>query len=719
MKKTTFLLLILPLFVLARPPKTSNFIRIDQFGYRPDASKVAVIVSPQVGFDKDATFKPTTDVEKYELRRWSDDAVILKGTLRAYSGGVTDPISGDKAWWFDFSSVKTSGSYYVYDVGNQVGSFRFEISENVYNNVLRSALKMFYYNRCNTEKKLEHAGANWTDKASFVGRQQDTEARSVTDQSNVSTAKDLSGGWWDAGDYNKYVTFTRTVIFDLLAAYDQNPKAWGDDLNIPESKNGIPDIIDEIKWEIDWLKKMQLADGSSLIKMGCLVNTDGQATLPPSTDPRPRFYYPKPCTSATICLASVFARTAYTFRQFPQLKEYADDLQKRAISAFNAYQNTSPKETNCDNGSIQAGDADWDEQKQEKTKVQAAIYLFALTGSSNYHDVFINDYKKIDESSWWGYYNTDFLEALLFYTTLPNKNTTIANALTTSKQNAGNQDFYRFIEDKDPYRAFMRTESFHWGHLNPRAQAINVNADMLFYKLDLPNHDSYRKRIEEMIHYFHGVNPLNMVYLSNMYEFGAENSVNEVYHAWFKDKSDWDNAKTSKYGPAPGYVPGGPNKSYAPGQGNCILSPPCAQPPAKSYLDWNGVWPDASWAVTEPAIYYQSAYLKALSKLVTNAEISVLPKQEPEVVLATESRETIELMKVMPNPSHDSIVVKVVSKQNIQTTLSMINVSGKAVLNKIVDLNVGENDLKLNVSNLSSGVYLIQVNGLGLRFLKE
>ncbi|MBN1478973.1 hypothetical protein EH223_14865 [candidate division KSB1 bacterium] len=67
------------------------------------------------------------------------------------------------------------------------------------------------------------------------------------------------------------------------------------------------------------------------------------------------------------------------------------------------------------------------------------------------------------------------------------------------------------------------------------------------------------------IHYMHGVNPLNMVYLSNMYTYGAENSANKIYQCWFKD-SKWSNALTSTCGPAPGYVPGGPNRSYSGGQ---------------------------------------------------------------------------------------------------------------------------------------------------------
>jgi endoglucanase len=96
----------------------------------------------------------------------------------------------------------------------------------------------------------------------------------------------------------------------------------------------------------------------------------------------------------------------------------------------------------------------------------------------------------------------------------------------------------------------------------------------------------------------------------------ADLDVDEIYHVWFSDGSDWDNALTSPFGPAPGYLPGGPNASYG---GDAV--PPGGQPPQKSYLDWNGVaWSDTyrdqSWEITEPGIYYQSAHVRLVSSFV-------------------------------------------------------------------------------------------------------
>ncbi len=600
---------------------TSDFIRVDQFGYLPNSSKVAVVVKPQTGFDvaSAASFNPSLGANQYQLRK-ADNSIVLTGTLASWNGGQTNVTSGDKAWWFDFSSVTTPGTYYVFDIGNNLASFKFDIRDDIYSDVLRAAMRMYFYNRCGAEKKAEFAGTNYADGASFVGANQDVQARSETDRNNAATARDLSGGWWDAGDYNKYVTFTRSVLHQLLDAYEQNNSIWGDNYKIPESGNGIPDIIDEIKWELEWLKKMQNADGSSLIKVGTIKGAPG-ATLPPSTDNRPRYYYPGSCSSATIVQASVMAHAAIVLGKFPALKTYADDLKSRAIKAYAFYQ-ANPRQTNCDNGNIEAGIADNDLATQDEISVQAAVYLWALTGDNSYRDYVDNNYKKVNVmAGWWGPYDVDFGDALLYYTKLTGATSLVVNDIISVKLGtAGSQDFYKFSPDSDPYRAYMLPSTFHWGHNIVVANCANINYDMLYYNLDAGNANSYKLRSEGLVHYFHGVNALNMVYLTNMNTYGAEKSANQIYHSWYADGSAWDDALTSaKGGPAPGYVPGGPNKSYKDGQGNCVFSPPCNQPEQKSYKDWNGTWPDFSWQITEPAIYYQAAYIKALSRYATLA----------------------------------------------------------------------------------------------------
>lgn len=84
----------------------------------------------------------------------------------------------------------------------------------------------------------------------------------------------MRGGWFDAGDYNKYVIFIELVFYNLLIVYEENVVVFGDNWNIFESGNGIFDLFDEVKWELDWLLKMINDDGSVYIKMGSFNYSD-------------------------------------------------------------------------------------------------------------------------------------------------------------------------------------------------------------------------------------------------------------------------------------------------------------------------------------------------------------------------------------------------------------------------------------------------------------
>jgi MYXO-CTERM domain-containing protein len=599
----------------AGPAKVGKYIMVDQFGYRPDDPKVAVLVDPQQGFNASDSYAPGSTLE---VRRWSDGKTVHSGAVSPWQGGATQASSGDRGWWFDFSALKTPGSYYLFDAQNNLGSHRFEIDEDVYRGVLRAATRMFFYNRCGAAKKPPHTDAKWQDDPAYLGAGQDSEARSVNDKQNASTERDLRGGWFDAGDTNKYVTFAESVVHQLLSAYEENPGPWTDDFNIPESGNGVPDLLDEIKWEVDWVKRMQQSDGGVLIKLGVI---DNNGVAPPSKDTRPRYYAPE-CSSATIAAAGMLAHAALVYGKIAKLKVEVADLTQRAEKAWDWY-HANPKKTDCDSQEIKAGDADRSLDDQEESAVVAAVYLFALTGDAKYGSHVKSNYGKTRpfEDNGWSRYEPHQGDALLYYTALAGVDAAAKKAILDKKTKEGASvgDIYgKAALEKDLYRAYITDATYHWGSNNARSCNGNTNTDMLVYKLDAQNADDYRARALGIVHYIHGVNPLGMVYLSNMASYGAEVSASEIYHTWFEDGSDWDSAKTSSKGPAPGYVPGGPNKSYGGPK-----SPPAGQPPQKSYLDWNTGWPENSWEVTEPGIYYQSAYVKLLSKFVG------APKQPP------------------------------------------------------------------------------------------
>src|SRR5262249_49887911 len=132
--------------------------------------------------------------------------------------------------------------------------------------------------------------------------------------------RDLHGGWWDAGDFNKYTSPGAEDVVELLRAYEDAPAAFRDDYNIPESGNGVPDVLDELKWELDWLTRMQNADGSVL----CVVN-EPAAKSPkfggsPDTSPSKitdRCFYGPATTAASYATAAAFAYAARIFASAP------------------------------------------------------------------------------------------------------------------------------------------------------------------------------------------------------------------------------------------------------------------------------------------------------------------------------------------------------------------------------------------------------------------
>ena len=587
--------------LLAEPDSIQKYIMVDQFGYRTNDYKVAVIVNPQIGFNADDEFIPGT---VYEVRKWDNDEVVYSGSITEWNKGAVDFTAGDRGWWFDFSHVKEEGEYYIYDKQKEVGSYKFSISENVYKDILKAVMRVFYYQRLNSPKEKPYAEEPWIDAAAFTGPGQDKEAIYLYDKSNKATAKDLSGGWMDAGDYNKYVTFAASPVHMLLTSYQQNPAIFTDYYNIPESGNSIPDIVDEVIYELEWIKKMQQGDGGVLIKLG---NIDYNTVTPPSADKRLRYYGPE-CSSSSIATAGMFAHAAIVFSKFNELKEYADDLKDRSARAWDWYQNNSRSDT-CDSQEIKAGDADVSLEKQDEMEVVAAIYLFALTGVEKYNEVVKNRF--YITSPFYDIYSYLYFshvgDALLYYTTLANADENARKEILSQRKKEGyGLHLFQFRPQDDLYMAYIPMTLYNWGSNSPRAALGSANYDFITYNLFSDSKDKYLNRALGILHYFHGVNPLGIVYLSNMYRYGADHCTDEIYHDWFRNGSKWDK------NPVPGLMPGGPNFRY-----NGTITEIARQPLQKCYMDFNDGWPEASWELSEPAIYYQASYVKLLSKFIS------------------------------------------------------------------------------------------------------
>jgi len=697
----------------ASPTTTTEFIKVDQFGYRTSDQKIAIIANPQTGFNDTAHFTPGTS---YQVRRWSDDAIVFTGSLTAWNGGATQTQSGDKVWWFDFSSVTAADDYYVYDVTNAVGSYRFTINDCVYGNVMKAALRTYYYQRCGMAKSTPYADVGWTDVVCHQGTQQDADCR-LYSNTNSSTSKNLSGGWHDAGDFNKYVNFTWETLTNLLLAYGQNPTAFGDNNNIPESGNGIPDLLDEVKYELDWLLKMQNTDGSALSIVG------GGSGSPPSADLQYRRYGPAN-TSATLTAASVFALAAIECKAtgIHSMKTYAKTLKTAAVNAWK-WAKAHPNVYFYNTGVIGAGEQETDDYGRLARKVAAACYLYAYTGVTTYKTFFENNYNQIHLIQWSFAYPFEQPEqdALLYYTKLSGVTTSVKNAITnayTNSMTTFDQNLPGFTNQTDAYRAYMQDQNYVWGCNQWKCDQGLMFNNMNKYNLDASNATNYTNAASGYLHGIHGVNPLTHVYLSNMSSYGAENSVKEFYNSWFHDGSAlWDRVGTSTYGPAPGFVPGGPNPSYnwdgccpsgCGSAGNNALcysisiSPPTNQPIQKSYKDFNNDWPIDSWQVTENAIYSQSAYVRLLSNFMGSG----CPQKISSPV---ETSNAISFV-CYPNPARSTLNVVFNDVLKHDVTLVLVNELKQEVYSQIIPRGTAQTEIEVN--NFPSGIYmLIVVNG--------
>ena len=197
-------------------------------------------------------------IDKTDLTDFSIISVTEK--KKVYGGKITK-----SAYWsqagadytlLDFSDFKTPGEYYisVLDYGR---SNSFVISNNPYHEVLKATVKAFYFNRAGTALEEKHAGI-YKRQAGHP----DTSVKvhwSAADKTRPEgTVLSSPKGWYDAGDYNKYIVNSGISTYELLLAYDNFRTLFDTlNLNIPESTNKTADLLDEIKWNVDWMLTMQ------------------------------------------------------------------------------------------------------------------------------------------------------------------------------------------------------------------------------------------------------------------------------------------------------------------------------------------------------------------------------------------------------------------------------------------------------------------------------
>ncbi|HEX2865552.1 MAG TPA: glycoside hydrolase family 9 protein [Ignavibacteriales bacterium] len=227
-KLLLLILFILP-FSLVFPQK--SWIRINQLGYLNKSVKVAVLLS-----------KENLNVKSFELcdaltgkSLWKSNNVKSYGKYGAF----------ESSYRLNFSDYKKEGAYYLKAGDAKSPSFR--IANDVYNGTADFLLKYMRQQQCGYNPFIKDSCHTHDGFIIFH-----------PDPKVDSTHIDVVGGWHDASDYLQYVTTSANAVFEMLFAYEQNPESFGDeyDKDGNPGANGIPDILDQAKWGMDWLVKM-------------------------------------------------------------------------------------------------------------------------------------------------------------------------------------------------------------------------------------------------------------------------------------------------------------------------------------------------------------------------------------------------------------------------------------------------------------------------------
>ena len=675
----------------------SEQIKVDHFGYRTTDKKIAIITSDPSG---EVVIK---NLERNTVYTVSQDKITYKGVDNVYSG--------DEIWEIDFSDFSQEGTYFLESLG--IGcSYNFKISNSVYNNAIKAVAKSLYYQRCGTNKPSQYAGTWSDDGICHTGDATATKAPSASEDFGTL---DLSGGWHDAGDYNKYLwgdaPWDAANPWGLMTAYELNSGVFGDDTGIPESSNGVPDILDEVKWELDWYLKMQRDDGRVLDMVSAAVG-DYQVGSPPSTDTTTRYYFdPKPGSAAHFV-----AGTAQGARVFQSIDaEYANTLKQAAIDSWNYL--------------LTQGDSE--------SKVWAAAEVFrmdnTIDSAKNYID---SQYASYDISV-----HSTYLFALWAYTNTPGA----TSGVVVNMKSSLSSEVDSIFSNNDYYLSGMSVSDYGWGSNRQKARygaVLKMAAD-----LDATGAHTQEECLEhaqDFLHYIHGLNSLNMLYMSNMYLYGGEHSVVQMYHAWFSYGTDWGNNdlyygrpesvvdslfpyfisdnRTSTYGPPPGILVGGPNKNYDGSE-----TPPAGQVyPHRFYRDW-GVHAVAekSFQVNESSNAYTSAYI-ALASSFVNSDVSGATLPSVSFIDPSHNDTVQEIVNISVSASDDEGVFKVefyvdnnlehyqvVSGQDgnygfgwLSTAIS----NGSYVIEaKVYDSsgNTNESQITVNVNNVVPGGYVL------------
>jgi endoglucanase len=288
------------LFILIAAARTNiltaqEAIRVNQIGFYPKSAKFAVAVSA------------TNNV--FYLTSSDRKDTVFAGALEA---AQTWPHSGETVKLINFTAFEKTGKYIIVVPG--LGqSHPFFIKDYVHQDLSAAAIKGYYFQRASTALSEQHAG-KWQRPAGHVDAQVWVHASAATAARPENTIISSSKGWYDAGDYNKYIVNSGISTYTILAAYEHFPEYYHEfEFNIPESGNNLPDILDEALWNIAWMMTMQDPNDGGVYHKLTTANFSGMVM--PHQDTARRYVVQK-STPATLDFAAVMAQASRIFKNF-------------------------------------------------------------------------------------------------------------------------------------------------------------------------------------------------------------------------------------------------------------------------------------------------------------------------------------------------------------------------------------------------------------------
>jgi endoglucanase len=516
-----------------------EFVAVNQTGYFVDAPKFAVY-----------SLEEAVDAQpSWSLHEVGTDVSVATGVA---AESTLDTASGLYVNVIDFSSYRFPGRYYLSI--NGVNSQPFVIGNGIYHRLARDAARYFYLTRSGIELKPELAG-EWARPAGHL-TDNDVSCWAGTDSDGITWEGcdyriDGSGGWYDAGDYGKYVVNGGISAWTLMNLYERFLSMFADDtLGIPESGNGNPDLLDESRWEMDFLMRMQVPEGQPFAGMAHHKLHDRRWSGVPVMVPTEfdnddanngRFVFP-PSTAATLNLAATAAQCARIWAEIdPDYSAQCLESARRAWDAANAnpavFTGRTPGE----------GGGDYSDANVSDEFFWAAAELYVTTGEQVYLDfltasTYFSTIVPIGSAMAWP--DTAML-GVISLATVPNRLS--AENLAVVRNNIISVAGINLTTiEQEGYRVPLTPNDYVWGS---NSSVLN-NAIVMALAYDFTADERYLHGTMEGMNYVLGRNANNLSFVSGY----GENAAQHPHHRF------WGNNPAQGFPPPPpGVVMGGPN----------------------------------------------------------------------------------------------------------------------------------------------------------------